>query len=59
MVQDQNVAKKLKGWVVELEAKKQHTIEELRRVKEELNVDLERLRKELAELKEREAVAKK
>ncbi|GFY95598.1 hypothetical protein Acr_10g0009830 [Actinidia rufa] len=54
----QNVAKDLEGRVAELEAKKQYSTEELRRVKEECDANLERLQKEVAELKEREALAK-
>ena len=43
MVKAQSVAKGLEGRVRELEAEKQHAAEEMRRVKEERNADLEKL----------------
>ena len=43
MVRAQSMAKDLEGRVAELVAKKQHAVEELRRVKEKNDTDLERL----------------
>ncbi|GFS33944.1 hypothetical protein Acr_00g0031400 [Actinidia rufa] len=51
------VAKELEGRVAKLEAKKQHATKELRRLKER-DADLERHEKEMAELREKEALAK-
>ena len=58
MVWDQNVAKDLEGRVAELEAKKQHVVEELKRMKEDHDATLERHEKEMAELKEKKTLAK-
>ena len=58
MIWAQNAVKELEDRVVELEIEKQHIAEELRKVKEERDADLERLQKEVADLKEREALAK-
>ncbi|GFZ05248.1 hypothetical protein Acr_17g0008200 [Actinidia rufa] len=56
--QRRNVVKDLEGRVAELEAEKQHTTEELKRMKEDHDVALERLEKEMAKLRENEALAK-
>ena len=58
MIQAQNVAKELEGWVTELRAEKQHVIKELSRMKEERDANLEKLQKEVAELKENEPLTK-
>ena len=52
------MAKELEGRVVEFEAEKQHAVEELRRLKKECDADLKRHEKEMAELREKEALAK-
>ena len=52
------MAKELEGWVTELRAEKQHVIKELRRMKEERDANLEKLQKEVAELKENEPLTK-
>ncbi|PSS08060.1 Kinesin-like protein [Actinidia chinensis var. chinensis] len=58
LVWNKNVAKKLESRVADFEDEKQHTVKKLRRVKEERDADLKRLEKEVAKLKEREALAK-
>ncbi|GFS30825.1 hypothetical protein Acr_00g0014370 [Actinidia rufa] len=58
MVQAQNVAKDLKGRVAKLKLKKQHAAERLIRMKEDHAAALKRLEKEMAKLRDKEALAK-
>ncbi|GFY94104.1 hypothetical protein Acr_09g0005500 [Actinidia rufa] len=51
--------KELEGKVAELRTREQHAIKELRRMKEDRDAAVERLEKEVAELKYKEALAKK
>ena len=51
MAHAQKVVKELEGQVVEFKAEKQHAVEDLKRMKEERDADLERHEKEVAELK--------
>ena len=48
----------MEGRVAELEAKKQGAKEELRRFKEDYNVAIKRHKKEMAEMRRNEALAK-
>ncbi|PSS21385.1 Outer dense fiber protein [Actinidia chinensis var. chinensis] len=52
------LATKLEGQVAELGTQEQQATEELRRMREDRNTTVERLEKEVAELKERETLAK-
>ena len=47
------MAKELEGWITKLEDKKQRTIGELQKMKEDYAATFERLEKEMAELREK------
>ena len=54
MVRAQNVAKGLEDWVTELEAEKSKTTEGLQKMKDDHSATLEKLEKEIADLREKE-----